>query len=354
MNETEFVRTTLSELVRIPSATDSDMFAILEAARAVMLEIGLRPTVHEDVKVLEASSGPGAVLLNGHLDTIPVASGWTKSQGAWEGDVLYGRGTADMKAGCVAALAAARRLLDRGKPVSLLFTTDEETTMIGSKAHAPSPIVRGAAAVVVLEPTGLRVIAREKGVLWYRATTHGKSAHGSMPHLGENAIQRMARLLGRLEPYSHPKDVLSEVTVNVGQIHGGVAPNVVADACTVELDCRHPPEVDKADVESLLRAAFEAAGGDVSLEMFHEVPAARVSSDAPHIRLLRDLAGTEVLGVTYATEMAWYAMYNPRCVVFGPGETARIHVPDERVSLRETVRAADILVRYAERLEIPR
>ena len=354
MNETEFVRTVLSELVRIPSAADADMPGILEAARAAMEELGLHPIVHDDLQAVEASSGSGGVLLNGHLDTIPVASGWTKAQGAWEGDILYGRGTADMKAGCVAALAAARTLLERGEPVSLLFTTDEETTMVGSKALAASSIVKDAAAVVVLEPTGLRVIASEKGVLWYRATAHGRSAHGSMPHLGDNAIQRMARILGRLEPYAHPTDVLNEVTVNAGQIRGGVAPNVVADACSVELDCRHPPEVDKAGVESILRTAFQEVGGDVTLETIHEVPAARVSSDAPHVRLLRELADTEVVGVTYATEMAWYAMHNPRCVVFGPGETARIHVPDERVSLRETVRAADLLVRYAERLEIPR
>lgn len=353
MNETEFVRTTLSKLVHTPSAADADMTSILEAARATMEEMGLHPIVHDDLKAIEASSGSGGVLLNGHLDTVPVASGWTKAQGAWEGDILYGRGTADMKAGCVAALAAARCLLDRGKPVSLLFTTDEETTMIGSKALAAAPIVRDAAAVVVLEPTGLRVIASEKGVLWYRATTHGRSAHGSMPHLGDNAIQRMARVLGRLEPYSQPNDVLSDVTINVGQIRGGVAPNVVADACSVELDCRHPPEVDRAGVESILRSAFQEAGGGISLETIHEVPAARVASDAPHVRLLRELAGTEVVGVTYATEMAWYAMHNPRCVVFGPGETARIHVPDERVSLRETVRASDILVRYAERLGHP-
>ena len=350
MNETEFVRTTLSEFVRIPSAADSNPSVILEAARAVMEDIGLRPVVHEDVQVVEASSGPGGILLNGHLDTVPVASGWTKPQGAWEGDILYGRGTADMKAGCVAALASARSLLDRGKVVSLLFTTDEETTMVGSKALAGSPIVKEAAAVVVLEPTGLRVIASEKGVLWYRATTHGRSAHGSMPHLGDNAIQRMARVLERLEPYSHPKDVLGDVTVNAGQIRGGVAPNVVADACTVELDCRHPPSVKKAGVETILRAAFREAKEEVSLETIHEVPAAAVAFDAPHVRLLRELAGAEVVGVTYATEMAWYAAYNPRCVVFGPGDTARIHVPDERVSLRETVRASDILVRYAERL----
>ena len=350
MNETEYIRTRLTEFVRIRSSAEADPTPIFEAARDALVAIGLHPIVHQDVRALTASAGTGGLLLNGHLDTVPVASGWTKDQAVWEGDILYGRGSADMKAGCVAALAAARTLVERGRPVSVLFTTDEETTMGGSKALAASPIVRNAAAVVVLEPTSLDVIASEKGVLWYRVTTHGRSAHGSLPHLGDNAIQRMARALARLEPYSRPRDVLADVTVNAGQIQGGVAPNVVADACRVELDCRHPPSTTKADVESLLRTAFEEPGGAVSFELVHEVPAAGVASDAPHVRALQALAGTEVRGVTYATEMAWYAAHNPRCVVFGPGETARIHVPDERVSLRETVRAADILIRYAERL----
>lgn len=350
MNETEYIRTKLTEFVRIPSSADAGVQAVRDAARSGLEEMGLSPTVHEEVGVVEASSGARGLLLNGHLDTVPVASGWTKGQGVWEGDILYGRGSADMKAGCVAALAAARTLVERGLPVSVLFTTDEETTMAGSKALADSAVVRDAAAVVVLEPTSLQVIASEKGVLWYRATARGRSAHGSLPHLGENAIHRMARGLARLEPYARPADVLREVTVNAGLIRGGVAPNVVADVCTADLDCRHPPSVSKAQVEALLREAFREDGGDVSLELIHEVPAAGVPFDAPHVRMLQALVGSPVVGVTYATEMAWYAAHNPRCLVFGPGETARIHVPDERVSLRETVRAADLLARYAERL----
>lgn len=350
MNETEYVRTMLEEFVRTPSVTDQDMVPMIQVAAAAIEELGLRPVIHEDVRAIEASSGPGGVLLNGHMDTVPVASGWTKGQAVWEGDWLYGRGTADMKAGCVASLAAARRLMNRGKPVSLLLTTDEETTMKASIQLASSPVVTQAAGVVVTEPTGLRVIASEKGVLWYRAAVRGRSAHGSMPHLGDSAIYRMGRVLRHLEPYSHPTDGLRDITVNLGRIHGGVAPNVVADSCVVDLDCRNPPTKSKADVEALLGRAFADSGEDVTLELYHEVPAAAVPFDAPHVRLLAELADAEVVAVTYATEMAWYAAHNPRCVVFGPGETARIHIPDERVSLAETVRAVAILADYGERL----
>jgi acetylornithine deacetylase/succinyl-diaminopimelate desuccinylase-like protein len=350
MNATEYVRKTLTDFVRIPSTPDTDMQDILRAATAAIEELGLRPVVHEDVKAVTASNGRGGVLFNGHLDTVPVASGWTRDQGSWDGDVLYGRGTADMKAGCVAALAASPKLLDAGVPFSILFTTDEETTMHGAVKLAPSDLVRTASAVIVGEPTHLRVVAREKGVLWFHATTRGRSAHGSLPHLGDNAVYRMVRVLHHLEPYSQPKDALREITVSLGAIRGGTKPNLVADTCAIDLDCRHPPGTTKADVEALLRDAFAASGEAVDLELFHEVPAASVPEDADHVALLRDLAGSEVVGVTYGTEMAYYAQHNPRCVVFGPGEPDRIHVPDEHVSLSETVRVAEIYVAFAKAL----
>lgn len=350
MDVTAYVRDRLSEFVGIPSTPEAGMAAILDAAARAVEDLGLRPHVHDDVSAIVASSGQGGVLFNGHLDTVPLASGWTREQGSWDGDLLYGRGTADMKAGCVAGLAAARFLIDRGVPVSLLFTTDEETTMHGAMKLASTDVVRGAAAVVVAEPTALRVVVQEKGVLWYHATVRGRSAHGSMPHLGDNAVYRMGRVLSHLEPLGRPRDPLAEVTVSLGAIRGGSKPNLVADECSVDLDCRNPPGVPRADVEALLRRAFVASGEEVRLECFHEIPAAGVPEDASHVRILRDLAGTGVIAVTYATEMAYYAHHNPRCLVFGPGETERIHVPDERVSLRETVRAAEILGEFGMRV----
>jgi len=210
--------------------------------------------------------------------------------------------------------------------------------------------VRHAAAVVVAEPTRLRVVASEKGVLWYRASTSGRSAHGSLPHLGDNAVYRMMRFLARIEPYGHPRDVLHEITVSLGTIQGGTKPNLVADTCSADLDCRHPPGTTKADVEALLLGAAKGSGERVSLERFHEVPPAAVSAEADHVRILRDLAGTEVVGVAYGTEMAYYASHNPRSIIFGPGETERIHVPDERVALSEVVRAAEILTAFGTKI----
>src|SRR5256885_13065904 len=127
-------------------------------------------------------------------------------------------------------------------------------TMQGAVKLAPIDLVKNAAAVVVAEPTRLRVVASEKGVLWYRASTSGRSAHGSLPHLGDNAVYRMMRFLARIERYGHPRDVLNEITVSLGTIQGGTKPNLVAGPRSAALGPRHPPGTTKTDVEALLLA----------------------------------------------------------------------------------------------------
>src|SRR5438046_1956538 len=151
--------------------------------------------------------------------------------------------------------------------------------MHGAVKLAPSDLVRHAAAVVVAEPTRLRVVASEKGVLWYRAATSGRSAHGSLPHLVDNAVYRMMRFLAQIEPFGHPRDALHELTVSLGTIQGGTKTNLVAGTCSANLDCRHPPGTTKADLEALLPGAAEGSGDRVSLERFHEAPPAAVSAE---------------------------------------------------------------------------
>src|SRR5256885_13282018 len=121
MNLNEYVRKNLTEFVGIPSTPDTDMRAILTAATASIEELGLKPTSHADVKAVTASSGSGGILFNGHLDTVPIASGWTPELGSWDRDFLYGRGTADTKAGVVAGPAAAAAALDAGGSFAPLF-----------------------------------------------------------------------------------------------------------------------------------------------------------------------------------------------------------------------------------------
>jgi len=342
-----YLRRTLEEFVAIDSAGDTDKSEILAAAVREIEAMGLAPHVYRDVKAVATTYGAGGVVFNGHLDTVPFGSGWTRRHGEVTSVRMYGRGTADMKGGCVAMLAAARELFREKIPVSLFFTTDEETTMAAARSLHAEPFLREAAAIVVGEPTSLRIVAREKGIFWFEVRTRGRSAHGSTPHLGDNAIYRMVRILREIEPWSRPQDYLEELTINVGAIRGGSKPNVVADECTADLDVRFPPTMTdreaKATVESLISKSSERA--EVSIK--HFVPAAAVDRKAPHIAAMQKLAGPEIGAVSYGTEMAWFVASNPRCLVLGPGPANHIHVPDEYVDLPEVERAAELYAGYA-------
>ncbi len=324
------------------------MRAVLDLATAELSEIGLKPAVNSELLATYAHHGHGGVLFNGHLDTVPVGQAWTKESGDRVGDLLYGRGTADMKAGCAAMLAAARELKRKDVPFSVLFTTDEETTMRAAMTLQGTGLVKKAAAVVVGEPTDLAIVGSEKGILWFELTTHGRSAHGSMPHLGDNAILKMTKVLAAFEPYTRPKHYLEEITVSIGLIDGGSKPNVVADLCSADLDVRYPPHLSKEEVLRLVESTTRAAGVPTDIVIKHEVPATQVNQNSDHIRRMKEIAGPEVRSVSYGTEMAFYAQSNPRCLVLGPGKPEMCHVPDERVDVTQVPRAAEIYARYAE------
>jgi acetylornithine deacetylase/succinyl-diaminopimelate desuccinylase-like protein len=344
----EYAEDMLRKLLSTWSGPDSDMRAVLDLATDEIAGIGLEPAVNEELMAVSTRHGQGGVLFNGHLDTVPAGQAWTRKLGDTDGPRLYGRGTADMKAGCAAMLAAAKELKAKDVPFSLLFTTDEETTMRAATKLHGTVLVKKAAAVVVGEPSDLKVVGSEKGLLWFEVTTHGKSAHGSMPHLGDNAILKMMKVIAAFGPYTRPRDYLNEVTVNIGAIDGGSKPNVVADLCAVDLDIRYPPHLSKEEVVRLVDATTHSVGVPTEVHIKHEVPAVQVNENSDHVRRMKEIAGPEVRTVSYGTEMAFYAQSNPKCLVLGPGSPEQAHVPDEHVDLTQVSKAAEIYAKYAQ------
>ncbi len=341
------VRKTLQEFVAIDSSGDVDKSEILGTAVHEIEAMGLAPHVYRDVKAVAATFGAGGVVFNGHLDTVPFGSGWTRRHGEVVGERMYGRGTADMKGGCVAMLAAAHELLREKVPFSLFFTTDEETTMKAASGRHGEPFLKEAAAIVVGEPSSLKIVGSEKGIYWFEVTTRGRSAHGSTPHLGENAIYRMMRVLETVEPRSQPRDYLAELTISLGAIRGGSKPNVVADECVADLDVRYPPSLSQWEAKVAVESLLAKSSQPVELKVKHFVPAASVDPTSTHVAAMQRIAGPEIRTVSYGTEMAWFMASNPRCLVLGPGPPDRIHVPDEYVDLPEVERAAEIYAAYA-------
>ena len=170
----------LAELIRIPSDPFSDKQEVLDYVQSFTDQIHMRNTLFGDTSApsLLAEYGQGGVVLSGHLDTPPVGDYWSFSQSQLASGRMYGRGAADMKGTVIAMLEAAQDLVARKIPVVLAFTTDEETTMQGAAALSKTLPLRRAKAVIVGEPTGLRVAYAEKGVLDLAIETRGKATSG--------------------------------------------------------------------------------------------------------------------------------------------------------------------------------
>lgn len=322
-----------------------------------------------EVRLPDEADGP-LVLLGGHLDTVP------PGEQAWEheplsGDladgVLHGRGTVDMKSGLVAMLAAMRALAPdarglRGR-ARLVGLVGEEVDCLGAKAFLRGGGMRGVEWLVVGEPTNLEVVPAHRGALWLEITAHGKTAHGSMPHLGVNAIDHLVELvrgLRGLDFTSTPHPLLAPPTLNVGTIRGGIKTNVVPDRCQATVDLRTLPgqrhdEIVDA-VLTLANQLEEAAPGlRFEVRVANDMAAVQTPPDAPIVTAMQaavaETLGAEprVRGATYYTDASVLA-YPPAgdraaagpvpTVVFGPGDDRLAHQPNEQVEVAQVLGAA--------------
>ena len=247
---------------------------LAERLGAVGFDVALQEVTPGRHNVVASLGGGGPCLaLNSHLDTVPAGPGWRDDPFRLraEGDRLIGRGACDAK-GSVAAMVEAACLLaacrDRwsGRLVAV-FVADEEVGSTGAKRFAAEH--PGVDRIVVGEPTGLRIVSAHKGCLSPRIRVHGRSAHSGTPQLGENAIIGAHRLIGlleaedrRLRAMVHP--LVGPASLSVTRIAGGVADNVVPDACELTVDRRMLPgesaETVLPEVEAILERAREEAG----------------------------------------------------------------------------------------------
>lgn len=343
----------LTELVLMRSQDTDPMGPIADYVSKFMKRLGMdvRRYGSQDKPSFVGESGEGGVILSGHLDTVPIGTGWTREQGEMVDGVMYGRGTNDMKGGCAAMLLAAEKLVVAGVPVVLCFTTDEETSMDGAAAASKDPAFLKAPAVVVTEATEFDIVVREKGLVQFSIITKGKAAHASMPHLGENAIAKMVSVLSRLEDVSRPpKDPVEQMTLCVDTINGGTATNVIPDECVAEVDVRYPPHMSTQAVLELVRGKIGDKGYEVKI--LHELDPVGTDPDIDAVRVMREVVGPEakVLAVPYATEMVMFKGVNKKLMVCGPGESAGCHIPDERIRVADIAKAAEIYTEYCSRM----
>lgn len=368
----------LADLVRLPSVNQSTEQANRERAEArvaeyvekVLEQLGMRVERREVapgrpnlIGRWDGRAGLPPLTLEAHMDTVGVDE-MTVPPFAAEirGEVMVGRGTCDTKGSLAAFLMALRIAREEGwrfdRPIQLVAAMGEETGCEGALALVAEGTELG--WVVVGEPTSCEVVVAHKGALWLEVITRGRSAHGSVPSAGRNAIGLMRRVLAYLEDEWVPSlaasqhELLGSPTVNVGLIEGGEKVNVVPARCRIEIDHRVLPgtvaETVVGELTAGLRASLGGSADEVEVRAVKEMfPGFALDPAAPlAARMLGAVRETGIeavpRGVSYFSDAGPFAVAGSPTVVFGPGDIRQAHGPEEFVPLAELVRAVEVVV----------
>ena len=353
----------LTELVRTPSENPpGDEAAAGAVTESYCKDLGLDVEVHEAEPgrpnvIARTGNGRGPKLTYcSHIDVVPAGD-----PALWERDPysahvadgeMHGRGSADAKGPCAAALEAVNLLLDAGTELNgtleLAFVSDEEAMGFkGAGWLVEQGIVRPDLAIVG-EPTSLRLVRAQRGANWIRLTTHGLAGHGSAPERGRNAINYMSEVVSHLDAtvpdITH--EVLGGPSLNVGTITGGEKVNIIPASCSVEIDRRSIPGETPEDLIAQLESAVELAKTrypelTATVELMFAGMPFEVDPTSELVTTVSDaIAGVldkpaELVGFRGASDARFLAEMGAQTIVLGPGDIATAHTAREFINLDE-------------------
>ncbi len=269
-----------------------------------------------------------AVVFSTHMDTVPPFIPSSEDMGN-----IYGRGSCDAKGIIAAQIAAAERLRQQGIRVGLLFLVGEERDSLGARTANRQPV--GSRFLVNGEPTENHVAVASKGALRVELTANGKMAHSAYPELGESAIDKLVEALARLRAMPLPSDAeVGPCTLNIGQIEGGRAPNVIPDFAKALLLYRLIGPADELR-QRIAETVGELARVDFTLEI-------------PFVRL-RTLDGLPTMVATFTTDIPALSSWGEP-LLLGPGSIHVAHTEREYVSKKQLLEAVELYCTIAKQL----
>jgi acetylornithine deacetylase len=266
-----------------------------------------------------------------HIDTVPPYIAPTEDD-----EFLYGRGVCDAKGIIAAQIAAAEALRAAGFRIGLLFVSGEERDSAGAKAANEQP--KGSRFLINGEPTDNRLALASKGTLRAILRSKGTMAHSAYPELGESAIHKLIEALHRV--LGLPLEVVEDVgpsTLNIGLIHGGRAPNVIADRAEAQVMVRLV-----GDSASVREAIVEATAGLAEVDFTLEIPFIR-------LRAVEGLPTLPTMIAKFTTDIPQLTNWGEP-LLLGPGSIHVAHTPHEKIAKRELLEAVELYIEVAKQL----
>jgi succinyl-diaminopimelate desuccinylase len=317
-----------------------------------------------------SSGKPGPrVMLNGHLDTVPIGNlqAWTVEPlgGEVRDNRIFGRGAVDSKGRIAAYWCAAAALLRAGElpagELLLVATCDEETggeLGAGWLARTRPDL----ADFAIVEGYNRPVVRASSGILWLEIEVHGRASHASWPWRGHNAVVDASKVIHELEKLrldleSQRGDIpgIPHTTMSVGTIEGGSKVNVVPDRCVLTVDFRVMPGVETSAIRGQVDAILEQLS-DTDPEFSAEIRV--IQEQHPMVtdedsllvqtvtRTVEDITGERpaIEGEPGGTDARWFNQVGMSTVNYGPGTPAggNFHAADENVGIDQLLEAAKV------------
>lgn len=375
-------REMLARLVAFPTVSTRSNLDLVDFVEDYLGEHGVTakriPDATGEKAAIFAAIGPetaGGVVLSGHSDVVPVAGqDWSHDPFTLrERDGrLYGRGACDMKGFVATALALAPEMRAAGlkRPILIAISYDEEIGCLGAPPMIEAMLgaLPAPEAVIVGEPTMMKVVTGHKSAWYFDARLRGHEVHSSIMHRGVSAIMTGGRLINWMHETNAANARAADpaspfdppwATLHAGEIHGGSAHNITARDCVFHCEIRMLPDEDQAGWERRVRA--EAARLEAEVKAIHPdarvaieetgaLPACRPETDGAAERLARSLTGDNAINVVaYMTEAGQFQDAGLSTVVCGPGDIAQAHQPDEYITIDQLEAGAAFVRRLIER-----
>jgi acetylornithine deacetylase len=368
----------LRELVAIPTVSNQSNRALVEWLQRFFEPLGWHQRVFSYIDAegneklnlivspqhLEEGTIQAELAIVCHTDTVPYAASWHEATTLHEENgMLHGCGACDVK-GFLACMLVASMKLNRPlltKQLCLVFTSDEEVGCRGARFLLEQKALQARYAIVG-EPTSLIPARAGKGYCLAKVEVFGKAAHSAFPEQGYSAIFAAARLMRRIEALA--KELTEQhheafsppwTTLNVGEIHGGTAKNIVPSQCSMLLEWRPVPCQQPSFVLDRVRniideLTMEDGLFSASVEVLRMEEGFETSNASAVVQAVLQRSNAEVRNISFGTEAPWMTKMGAEAVVIGPGSMLTAHSPRECVPIVELDECVERLLAAITRL----